>query len=109
MYVVIISLWVKKIKDNDYNNPSPLIIHSKPWSESGHAKCPKKSQYQTTLQKIFKNHECGQTQSQSKHHIMCPVSTIQQILGYFTDYGKAQQGKEIPVPVPGINKPFRYQ
>ncbi len=40
---------------------------------------------------------------------MCPVSTIQQIPGYFTDYGKAQQGKEIPVPASGMNKPFRYQ
>ena len=26
--------------------------------------------------------------------MMCPVSSIQQIPGYFTDYGKAQQGKE---------------
>lgn len=27
----------------------------------------------------------------------------------FTDYGKAQQGKEIPVPASCMNKPFRYQ
>ena len=75
----------------------------------GHAKCPKKSKYHTTLQKIFKNHKRGHTQSQCKHHIMCLVSTIQQVPGYFTDYGKAQQGKEIPVPAAGMNKPFRYQ
>ena len=42
-------------------------------------------------------------------NIMCPVSTIQQIPGYFTDYGKAQQSKEIPVPAPCMNKSFRYQ
>jgi hypothetical protein len=38
---------------------------------------------------------------------MCPVSTIQQIPGYFTDYCKAQQSKEIPVPASCMNKPFR--
>ena len=38
---------------------------------------------------------------------MCPVSTIQQIPWYFTGYGKAQQGKEIPASC--MNKPFRNQ
>lgn len=104
-----VTISINKIRGNNYQNPPPLIIHSKPASESGHAKRPKESQYQTTLQKIFKNHKRGHTQSQCKHHIMCPVSTIQQIPGYFTDYGKAQQGKEIPVPASGMNKPFRYQ
>ena len=104
-----VTISIKKIRGNNYQNPSPFIIHSKPESESGHAKCPKESQYQTTLQKIFKNHQCGHSQSQCKHHIMYPVSTIQQIPGYFTDYGKAQQSKEIPVPASAVNKPFRYQ
>ena len=93
-----VTIYIKKIKYNDNNNPSPFIIHSKPGSESGHTKRPKESQYHTTLQKIFKNHKRGHTQCKRKHHIMCPVSTIQQKPGYFTDYGKAQQSKEIPVP-----------
>ena len=40
---VVIS--IKKVKYNNNKNSSPLIIHSKPESESGHAKCPKKSKY----------------------------------------------------------------
>lgn len=40
---------------------------------------------------------------------MCPVSTIQQIPWYFTGYGKAQQGKEIPVPASCMNKSFSNQ
>ena len=104
-----VTMSIKKIKYNNKEYPSPLIIHSRPGSKSGHAKRPKKSQHQTTLQKIFKNHKRGHTQSQCKHHIMCPVSTIQQIPGYFTDYGKAQQGKELPVPASCMNKSFSNQ
>lgn len=104
-----VTIFFKKVKYNNNKNPSPLIIHSKPRSESSHAKRPKESLYQTTLQKIFKNHQRGHSQSQCKHHIMCPVSTIQHIPGYFTDYGKVQQGKEIPVPAFCMNKPFSNQ
>ena len=71
-----VTISIKKVEENNNNNSSPLIIHSKPGSKSGHAKCPKKSKYHTTLQKIFKNHKRGHSQSQCKHHIMCPVSTI---------------------------------
>ena len=31
-----VTIYIKKIKYNDNNNPSPFIIHSKPGSESGH-------------------------------------------------------------------------
>ena len=51
-----VTISIKKVKYNNNKNPSPLIIHSKPRSESGHAKRPKESLYRTTLQKIFKNH-----------------------------------------------------
>lgn len=85
---------MEKIKYNNNKYPSPLIIHTKLGSKSGHAKRPKESQYYTTLQKIFKNHERGHSQGKSKHHIMCPVCSIQQIPGYFTDYSKAQQRKK---------------
>lgn len=69
-------IYIKKVKYNNNKNPSPLIIHFKPRSKSGHAKFTKKSQYQTTLRKIFKNHERATPKSRVNITLCVPSATF---------------------------------
>lgn len=98
----------QQVEHHHHQNPSPLIVHTRPSGETSYRKddSPTKD---AILFHCLESSQCHYTQCQGEEYIVRPIRSIQQVPGLFTDYGKSQQLQKVLHPVSGILEALCYE
>lgn len=91
----------QQVEHHHHQNPSPLIVHTRPSGETSYRKddSPTKD---AILFHCLESCQCHYTQCQGEEYIVRSVRAIQQVPGQFTDYGKSQQLQKVLHPISGM-------